>query len=194
MEKEYDQFIGLYKNAVPDELCDRFIEWFDLIKEGNISASSLEDAPHLDGKMRKDEVIQIPSGLNKEYFPSKWCLEEVWPCLNECYDHYKKEYNIDFSVMSNNFKMHRAVPTQGYHVWHSEHSQKNPERVAVWMICINAAEEGGETEFLMQSKRVKLEKGCILIWPAGYTHKHRGNPPLKGEKYYITGWFDHTAM
>ena len=33
MEKEYDQFIGLYKNAVPDELCDRFIEWFDLIKE-----------------------------------------------------------------------------------------------------------------------------------------------------------------
>ena len=141
MEKEYDQFIGLYKNAVPDELCDRFIEWFDLIKEGNISASSLEDAPHLDGKMRKDEVIQIPSGLNKEYFPSKWCLEELWPCLNECYDHYKKEYNIDFSVMSNNFKMHRAVPTQGYHVWHSEHSQKNPERVAVWMICINAAEE-----------------------------------------------------
>ena len=58
-----------------------------------------------------------------------------------------------------------------------------------WMVCLQPAEEGGETEFLFQSKRIKLDVGSLLIWPAGYTHKHRGNPPLKGRKIYITGWF-----
>ena len=33
------------------------------------------------------------------------------------------------------------------------------------------------------------EVGKLLIWPAGFTHMHRGNPPLEGEKMYITGWF-----
>jgi len=26
------------------------------------------------------------------------------------------------------------------------------------------------------------------VWPAGFTHVHRGNPPLKNKKYVISGW------
>ena len=40
----------------------------------------------------------------------------------------------------------------------------------------------------MQHRRVQPKKGLLLIWPAYFTHKHRGNPPLKGEKYIATGW------
>jgi len=29
-----------------------------------------------------------------------------------------------------------------------------------------------------------------LLWAAGYTHTHRGNPPLKDTKYIITGWVE----
>ena len=29
----------------------------------------------------------------------------------------------------------------------------------------------------------------VQAWPAGYTHMHRGNPPLDGEKMYVDGWF-----
>ena len=55
-------------------------------------------------------------------------------------------------------------------------------------------EEGGETEFLHQSKRFKQEVGQTLIWPVGFTHQHRGNPVLQGEKVYITGWFHRSAI
>ena len=50
--------------------------------------------------------------------------------------------------------------------------------------------DGGETEFLYQRTRVKPEENLMLLWPASYTHAHRGNPVLADKyKYIITGWF-----
>ena len=59
-----------------------------------------------------------------------------------------------------------------------------------YTIYLNDVEEGGETEFLHQSVRVKPKTGRIVFWPAGYPFVHRGNPPLKGEKYIMTGWLN----
>ena len=58
---------------------------------------------------------------------------------------------------------------------------------------LNDVEEGGETEFLYQSRRVKPKRGRLAIWPAQFTHMHRGNPPLSGDKYVITGWVEYGA-
>jgi hypothetical protein len=62
------------------------------------------------------------------------------------------------------------------------------KRVLVYSIYLNTVEDGGETEFLYQSQRVKPVKGRIVIWPAGFPYVHRGNPPLSGEKYIVTSW------
>jgi len=43
---------------------------------------------------------------------------------------------------------------------------------------------------LYQKRRVKPEQGTICIFPAGFTHVHRGNPPLSGDKYIATGWYE----
>ncbi|MGA1379858.1 MAG: 2OG-Fe(II) oxygenase, partial [Chitinophagaceae bacterium] len=49
---------------------------------------------------------------------------------------------------------------------------------------------GGETEFLYQSARVEAAQGRLVLAPASYTHMHRGNPPLDGEKYILTSWLE----
>ena len=77
----------------------------------------------------------------------------------------------------------------GYHIWHFESMNREvSSRFLTWILYLNDVHEGGETEFLYQSMRVKPEQGTLVIWPAAFTHTHRGNPPLSNEKYIVTGW------
>ena len=90
-------------------------------------------------------------------------------------------------------KIQKTLPGEGYHIWHCEWGggTGNLEvylRGLVYTIYLNDVEEGGETEFLHFSQRVKPKKGRIVIWPASFPYVHRGNPPLSGEKYILTSW------
>ena len=55
-------------------------------------------------------------------------------------------------------------------------------------LYLNDNFDGGETEFLYQNRREEAREGDVLIFPAGFTHTHRGNPPIGGTKYLITSW------
>ena len=90
-------------------------------------------------------------------------------------------------------KMQRTDSGGGYHIWHSEQSGgKHAERVLVYSLYLNDISEtdGGETEFLYQRLRIRPEKNMMVLWPAAFTHAHRGNTVLGDEsKYIVTGWF-----
>ena len=89
-------------------------------------------------------------------------------------------------------KMQKTEPCEGYHVWHMEHSaaMDSYRSICAWGLFLNDVEEGGELEFLYQSLRIKPKQGDFVLLPAGYTHQHRGNPPISGVKYIYTGWID----
>ena len=94
------------------------------------------------------------------------------------------------------FKYQITNPSQGYHVWHPEYDHNISEtrlRWGVWTFYLNDIEEGGETEFLYQSLRIKPKQGTLCLFPAYYTHTHRGNPPLKDTKHIITGWIQYKS-
>ncbi|ABZ77090.1 2OG-Fe(II) oxygenase [Shewanella halifaxensis HAW-EB4] len=81
----------------------------------------------------------------------------------------------------------------GYPHWHSEQfpqlgHNEALHRVVLYMFYLNDVEEGGETEFYYQNKSIKPKKGTMVIAPAGFTHSHRGNMPLSGDKYIATSW------
>ena len=88
-------------------------------------------------------------------------------------------------------KIQKTLPTQGYHTWHCENGNLwSRDRLSAYTVYLNDVKEGGETEFLYQSLRVPAIQGTFCIFPAGYTHVHRGNPPLSGVKYILTGWIE----
>ena len=184
-----NDFIEIYDNSASQKLCNELIEWFDLCSDKNFT---LHNMPFQDGrvetKFRSDESIVYP--VSSLTIPSKVC-NGYWDVLNNCYNEYIEKYNLEIQLSCYSFKLHKVKKGQGYHLWHYETAVPHGERrVLAWMTYLKVPEEGGETEFLYQSKRIEPVIGRTLIWPAGFTHLHRGNPPLKGEKYYITGWFE----
>ena len=78
---------------------------------------------------------------------------------------------------------------EGYFSLHNETSGSYPYRLLAWMVYLNDAASG--TEFPYQDKTVVPKKGRTVIWPAAWTHPHRGVTPNIGLKYIITGWFYH---
>ncbi|MBQ5962664.1 2OG-Fe(II) oxygenase [Massilia sp. ZL223] len=81
----------------------------------------------------------------------------------------------------------------GYHHWHSEIYPQNAScetlhRVLLWQFYLNDVEEGGETEFLYQQRKIAPKKGRLVIAPAGFTHTHKGHVPTSGDKYIATSW------
>jgi len=80
-----------------------------------------------------------------------------------------------------------------YQNWHFENngSASSFHRHLVFMTYLNDINEGGETEFYYQKLKIRPKKGLTLIWPAGWTHTHRGSPAPYEEKFIITGWFSY---
>ncbi len=83
----------------------------------------------------------------------------------------------------------------GYPYWHCELYPKigdaNGEtlhRVLLWSVYLNDGFGAGETEFLHQQRKIVPQTGSLLIAPAGFTHTHRGNKPIGGNKLIATSW------
>ena len=87
--------------------------------------------------------------------------------------------------------MQKIKPKEGFHLWHYENIlRRYSDRRLVLQLYLNDVRDGGETEFLYYSKRITPKQGQFLIYPATFTHSHRGNPPLSGNKYIITSWVE----
>ena len=186
-----NDFIEVYDDTISHELCGELIKWFDVCSDRGFTDHNMP-FPGSRGKeitRRSDEQLAVISNLS---IPMGLC-NAFWETLYKCYGDYVANYDLEnINLSCYNFKMHKVKEGQGYHVWHHENDGSGAlcRRMLAWMTYLKVPEEGGETEFLYQSKRIEPEMGKTLIWPAHFTHLHRGNPPLKGEKYYITGWFE----
>lgn len=81
----------------------------------------------------------------------------------------------------------------GYPYWHCELYPRDPHaetlhRHLLWTIYLNDGFGEGETEFLYQQRKIVPRTGSLLIAPAAFTHTHRGNRPLGGDKCIATSW------
>ena len=189
-------FIGIYDGYIPDEACDQAIELFNKYQEFNkvFSRFSTEGATQ-DFKNDKQLFCTGDVLTDQEFNVNK--LKLLMVNFDMALRHYYNETNIKKytaeNITTDHVKIQKTMPSQGYHVWHVEHGQgrENEKRVLVYSIYLNTVEDGGETEFLYQSQRVKPVKGRIVIWPAGFPYVHRGNPPLSEEKYIVTSWINY---
>jgi hypothetical protein len=194
MQSSYDNFVGVYDGAFSDAYCNSLIEYFDWCSKQNRVFGRQESE-----RLKKDESALL-NPVSQQTL--NFATPNITMYINEfnagfwdtCYKEYREKYSV-LSDYDNHtiytYKIQRTEPSGGYHIWHSEDGSKEfSRRVGVYILYLNDVEEGGETEFLYLSKRISAKKGRLVIFPPNYPWAHRGNPPLSGTKYIMTGWIE----
>lgn len=190
MQGEFNDFIGVWENHMPPAVCNKIIKYFDDIM-GDSDLSSKVDIMNGVDQFSAKNLGRKDTSFLVNYHDS-YLTAEINQYLQACLLSYIKEYGQleNSPIVSSDIKMQKTSPSGGYHVWHYENSHWNfAQREMVWSLYLNTVDEGGETEWLYQNRRISPKQGTVVIWPAGYTHVHRGNPPLSGDKYILTGWY-----
>lgn len=189
MKVDFKDFIGVYENAFTVRECEDVIKVFEIFNENKLTYD------RNDLIVSDDNSCDIPHVLEMEmeFSFQKIFQDRFFGCLYPIYLQKYPTLEVMSRHMPRYMKVQKTLPCQGYHLWHQEHNGTNDarDRILAWILYLNDVEEGGETEFLYQSLRLKPKTGTFVLWPAAFTHAHRGNPPLSGKKYIATGWVDY---
>lgn len=187
LKYEFKDFIAIYDNAFTERECEDVIKLFEKYHKSGYTYSRENLTLHDDTSVHINPSIELD-----------WDLGFINSFHDRLYNYLYPIYNTQYPALQNlekhkskYIKIQKTCPTQGYHAWHCEHSADDRNRILAWTLYLNDVEEGGETEFLYQSIRIKPKIGTFTIFPAHFTHTHRGNPPLSGVKYIATGWIEY---
>lgn len=190
-----ENFIGRYENVLDAKQCQRLIDLFNASHKRKVTHDGLT-GPQVD-KKRKDSTdlsaAKIPPKLKEKYAAD---LDFFFDALVKCHDQYTDDFPIlkppkTWMTGVYDFNIQRYYPGgQAYHAWHYENPYPEvSDRVLAWMCYLSDVDNGGETEFEYYGIKEKPQAGKLLIWPAGFTHSHRGLPAPDEVKFIITGWF-----
>ena len=184
-------FIGSW-TIEPILICDDLISYFELNSQrqqrgGLVSGLNTDIKDSVDIVMKPKEIILPGNEAFKSYFDQ----------LFECFKNYVEEWPF-VEIMTErleigSFNLQRYKPGQHFKRIHTERSSlETLHRIFAFMTYLNDVEEGGSTYFSHYDLEIQPRKGLTLIWPAEWTHAHRGNILKEGSKYIITGWINFT--
>jgi hypothetical protein len=183
-------FIEVYENVASDRYCDEMIAHFENLYTGQKASigGRMDGQETNDGTInRKDFAFFFDTDGTQEL------KSETYDILNTCLSKYCDKYPsiASMQLASQKIKVQKTFPKGGFHFWHCEQrGLHDMMRALAWTIYLNDIPEGeGETEFWDHGVRIQPKKGSVCLFPAGWTHFHRGNPVYSTEKYIATGWY-----
>lgn len=186
-----ENFIGLYENVLTQEQCQLAIDEV----EHNI-ATNPAIVYHGSNQFSENKMKRFDYSIySHEFKPS------ISQMINAQLSIYFKEYLNKFFVAneisgkSTQIKLQKTPPKGGYNEWHCEAFSKETScRYLGWTIYLNDIPNGeGETEFFWQGIRVQPKTGLLCIFPASFTHMHKGNTVYSCNKYIATGWLEFNS-
>jgi len=189
--------INLDKNSfiktrfIPEKLCDDIVEYFknnpQCQEEGTVITSSGEI------KVKEEDKKSTEIHITKDRLDNPFgeYREELQKCLDEYIKTYPYINSLNKFNVYENYNIQYYPPGGGFKKEHFERNGSNlqiSKRCLVFMTYLNDVEDGG-TEFYYQKLKSPAKKGLTLIWPAEWTHIHKGQISRKNEKYIVTGWY-----
>lgn len=170
-------------------LCDKIIDYFHKT-ENKMKGGTGLGLINENVKKSTDASLLENHDLSKQYMDQ---LKKITDKYIEKYtfSNYYNPFNLQNSINIQHYK-----PTEGYYGWHTERvgaAEPGVFRHLVYMTYLNDVTDDGETEFYYQQIKIQPKRGLTVIWPADWTHTHRGIASQTQDKYIVTGWYVYTS-
>ena len=184
-------FLETYDGFLSEKKSGEVLRVFESL--GSVATVSKEQGLPYFNKGRQKVCTSLTFSFEDTVNPSGPLLES---CIESGLKSYTDKYMFLKEINQTGGSRWRICPTyniqkydgekEGYFTLHCEHAAGYPFRMLAWMIFLNDAESG--TEFPYQDRILQPKTGRLAIWPAAWTHPHKGVTPNQGLKYIATGW------
>ena len=187
--KKNPSFIGSWTTD-RNNLIDQIVTYFDVNTSKQVSGVTLTGVINRNAKDRTDITI-LPRDFKED---SSSIFYKYFEMLSECLQDYGQQWPFLRDTIENldtrGFNIGKYDEGQHFSRIHSERSFSSMEREFAFMTYLSDDFEGGSTYFLHYDLDIVPRKGLTLIWPAMWTHAHKGNVIINGSKYILTGWLN----
>lgn len=190
-----EKYIYIKQRSISQELCKDIIELFENEGDNRYRGYTLGGV-HEEIKKSLDFFIEKNNKTSKWHKIARLLQKElhknVFLYMEKLKAEFSKEYEyyLNTGLFEFGYQMQKYDKNDGKYVFHHDFTndhEKKIHRVVTFLWYINTVEDGGETEFDFGLK-IKPEVGKLILFPASWTFPHRGNMPISGDKYIITGW------
>ena len=175
--------IEVFHRQLPSTQCTQLIELFEQDprkQQGQIGGGAVRTEDKQSTDVRLD--FQDNNPYNDIFY------QQLQSCIKQYYNKYRviDGKNCSYWELSSQYQLQKYIDGEGYHIVHFEQEFSCPNRILAWMIYLNDSPCG--TYFPYQDTTTNAIQGDVIVWPAFFTHPHRGVTPNVGTKYILTGW------
>lgn len=178
-------FIKIYENALEPNICDTLISIFDKNKNmherfdqhgyPNFTQFNLTRNKDISSEINKVHNYIVKKTIIYKNIYYNYVDHRVFPEKNS-YEQFRiKKYEVGGN---DRFDTHVDVT-----------DSNSCFRFLSFLWYLNTVDNGGETVF--SDLKISPKKGNLLIFPPLWMFPHRGNPPVSGPKYIMSGYLEY---
>ena len=177
-------YVESHQNNLTKEFCNHCIRKFE--KDNNKLPGRSASGINIKVKDSIDLCLSSDTWVEEDNIFYEALKDPLMDYLNNhVYPEKIKQTPITFDT---GYQIQKTTPLQNGYTWHHDGcADNNAHRIVTYIWYLNAIDEEGTTEFI-DGTDIKPEQGKLILFPAFWTHIHKGNPPKKINKYICTGW------
>ena len=181
-------FIGVYEKTCPPDMCKEIIDFFEDNKDLQFRGrTSFGGTVIIEPKVKDSKDMTL--SFIDETVPSI-IIARILKAKTSIYiDTYRSTDVVAAFSVEMGYNLQRYNQGQGYHLLHCENSARGMERVLAWTLYLNTVTEGGGTYYPEYDRTIDAVEGRLCIFPALWTHAHKGIVSNTETKYIATGWY-----
>jgi predicted 2-oxoglutarate/Fe(II)-dependent dioxygenase YbiX len=179
-------YIQVFENIVPNELCDAVLnefsnekEWEQTVLAGGREDTNIRSATTI--VMSYPHVIEVNKPIRAELDA------KIFACASVAITKYNEKFSLAKIEEDSGYELLRYKEGQFY-TQHTDSFKDRPRAVSC-SFALNDNYEGGEWGFFSREKVIKVPKGAAVLFPSNFMYPHEIMPVTKGVRYSIITWF-----